>query len=528
MAATPWYQREVVLVLLVVLSVVGLAPFAPLFDVDEGAFTEATREMLSSGNWVSTYLNGEPRHDKPILIYWLQAVSATVLGFNEFALRLPSMLCAFGWVWLVWRFTRDNFSAAAASMTVWVMAAGWLTPIIFKAAIADALLNLLLSGSFFAIYRWYQRPSTQRLLIAGAFIGLAFLTKGPIAIVLPLGSAFIALAIMGQLVLFWRAALHPASWLTVLVIITPWHVASYFDQGTAFFEGFYLGHNLGRFGDTMEGHGGHVWYYLLMVPLILLPWIGWLPALVRQALSQLKARADFLRLYLLVWFLLTFTLFSFSSTQLPHYLLYGLTPIFILLGEQLAKSTEWPRWRMLPAVLLAMVFALFPLLIPHVNIKDGYLAATLELGYEFWAKWHFLFVGGMLAALAAWIWLIRKGDRRAPVMAGAGMLMLAVNYVALPVVSEAQQAPVRGAGLVAKGLPEDQSVVSWAIRMPSFSVYANRVVPDRQPQMGDVVFTRVNKRFKTEALFPDAEFEVLYKHGGVVLLEVLPAPSKKR
>jgi 4-amino-4-deoxy-L-arabinose transferase-like glycosyltransferase len=46
----------------------------PLFDVDEGAFSEATREMLESGDFGFTFLNGKPRFDKPILVYWLQAL----------------------------------------------------------------------------------------------------------------------------------------------------------------------------------------------------------------------------------------------------------------------------------------------------------------------------------------------------------------------------------------------------------------------------------------------------------------------
>ncbi len=41
---------------------------APLFDVDEGAFSAATWEMLQRGDYVTTYLNGEPRFDKPILV----------------------------------------------------------------------------------------------------------------------------------------------------------------------------------------------------------------------------------------------------------------------------------------------------------------------------------------------------------------------------------------------------------------------------------------------------------------------------
>jgi len=59
--------------------------FAPLgvvalFNLDEGAFGEATREMVASGNYLTTYLNGELRFDKPILIYWFQSLSVRFLG----------------------------------------------------------------------------------------------------------------------------------------------------------------------------------------------------------------------------------------------------------------------------------------------------------------------------------------------------------------------------------------------------------------------------------------------------------------
>ena len=56
---------------------------APLFDVDEGAFSEATREMFERGDFLFTYLNGAPRFDKPIFIYWLQALGYLVRNWEE-------------------------------------------------------------------------------------------------------------------------------------------------------------------------------------------------------------------------------------------------------------------------------------------------------------------------------------------------------------------------------------------------------------------------------------------------------------
>src|SRR5215813_5849508 len=95
---------------------------APLFDVDEGAFSQATLEMFERGDFLSTYLNGQPRYDKPILVYWLQAASVGLLGVNEFALRLPSALCASLWALLTYWFARRRFGANVALLAAGVMA----------------------------------------------------------------------------------------------------------------------------------------------------------------------------------------------------------------------------------------------------------------------------------------------------------------------------------------------------------------------------------------------------------------------
>ena len=88
----------------------------PLFDLDEGAFTEATREMLLRRDFISTWLNGVPRFDKPILIYWLQAASVSLFGQSEWAFRLPSALCATLWVLTVYAFIRKVRGEAAGLM----------------------------------------------------------------------------------------------------------------------------------------------------------------------------------------------------------------------------------------------------------------------------------------------------------------------------------------------------------------------------------------------------------------------------
>ena len=512
-----WYQRPVVLVLLSTISIVGLGFITPLFDLDEGAFTEATRELLESGNWVSTSLNGEPRHDKPILIYWLQAISVTLFGQFEGAWRLPSMLLSGIWLWLTYRFGRDFLSPRTGVLAVWVLASSWLATVIFKAAIADALLNTLLCWTLFTMYRYTQAPNDRTLVIAGLAMGLGFLAKGPVAVVLPLGTLLIAMSLQLRFREFLGICLKPAAWLTVLVVITPWHVASYLDQGWAFFEGFYLGHNLGRFSDTMESHGGSYSYYLLLLPVIVLPFIRWLPATLRHGWRTFVDRDQSLDLFLWCWFGLTFVIFSASSTQLPHYLLYGLTPFFLLLARQIDRQISVGKWWLLPGLMLATFFALFPLLLPWVNAPNHYLEATLALGTQVFAPWLGVVAValGLLAVMS--IWLARSNAIHG-ILVSAVAVVLSVNFVAMPVIAAAQQQPVKNAAEFALTNHPDREFVAWRIDMPSFSVYSDRIVPKAPPMEGQLVFTKRDKLDSLAQQVTDATVMPVFSDGGIVLV----------
>ena len=71
------------LLLVIAIAFVLNAGSLPLTDVDEGAFSEATREMMARGNLVSPTLNDAPRHDKPILSYWARAESGVWWGYGS-------------------------------------------------------------------------------------------------------------------------------------------------------------------------------------------------------------------------------------------------------------------------------------------------------------------------------------------------------------------------------------------------------------------------------------------------------------
>src|SRR5438067_7087386 len=196
---------------------------APLFDVDEGAFSQATLEMFQRGDFLSTYLNGEPRYDKPILIYWLQAASVALLGPSEWAFRLPSAVCATAWSWLTYLFARRHYGVDRALFAAVLLATSLGVYIIGRAATADALLNLLVAAAMFAAWLHLSTGERKWLYAAHAAIGLGVLAKGPIAIVVAFESTFLYSASRGALACLARAAFDWRRLSALLAIAVAWH-----------------------------------------------------------------------------------------------------------------------------------------------------------------------------------------------------------------------------------------------------------------------------------------------------------------
>ncbi len=254
----------------------------PLFDLDEGAFSEATREMLANSNCAATYLDGEPRYDKPILSYWFQALSVSLVDLSEFSLRLPSAIAASCWMLVCYRFACQQWNRTTALYTVLIMANTLWIVIIGKVAIADAWLNLFLTLTLLDMWRHWQNPGRSILLRVYLWMALGLLAKGPVAVLVPLLVSGIFYLVQGEWRRWLAAIFYLPGWALLLVILTPWLWLVYQDQGIGFFQGFLLDHNLKRFSDTREGHGGNIGYYLIALPLVLLPFSSALFTLLRN------------------------------------------------------------------------------------------------------------------------------------------------------------------------------------------------------------------------------------------------------
>jgi hypothetical protein len=256
--------------------------------------------------------------------------------------------------------------------------------LIGRAATADALLNLLLTLATLDLWRWAEamsqakaatpvvhklarslgrKPSGEaaiaKLFVSAAglpvdaprllrraalWIGLGLLAKGPVAILVPGAALVIWCLACGRWRLILDALRDPWAWAIMIAVAAPWYGYALARHGQAFIDGFFIKHNLARYGGALEGHGGGLAYYLVVLPLLLLPWSALLVPLIWRA-GRLWAEP--LPRFLLLWSAFVLVFFSFSGTKLPHYLLYGFSPVVLLCARWLTGLDDaLPRARL--------------------------------------------------------------------------------------------------------------------------------------------------------------------------------------
>ena len=510
----------------------------PLFDVDEGAFGEATREMLARGDYVSTWLNDRPRFDKPILTYWLQAASVRLSGLDEFALRLPSALAATAWMVAIYVFVRRVLGRDTARATAFIAATSAGVVVIGRGAIADALLNLFLALAMFDVYRALVDPRQRWHRRMFFWIGLGVLTKGPVALLVPGAASAVAFLLRGRGADWWRAVRDPVGWLILLAVAGPWYALEYARRGDAFLAGFFLHHNVERFLAPLQGHAGGPLYYVPALLVLVLPYTTLL-LITLPGLRRLRATP--LDTLLWCWFLFVLVFFTLAGTKLPHYLLYGATPLFILMARE-RHALRKRLLALLPALVLVGAVAALPYVLGHAapGARDAYVREALSRQGVFGPVWRaqsFALVAGVLL-LAAWPARPRTGATNAlttahavplldgsrgpadvdagawPRLAASALLASwALGSLLLPAAGELQQGPLKRAAQLARqaGWP----VRSWRIDAPSFSVYRAAVTPRADvPRPGDVILTR------SDALDGLGPVRVLFREGGVLLVRI--------
>lgn len=426
-----------------------------LFDWDEINFAECAREMIVSGDYLRMQIDFMPFYEKPPLFIWLQVLSMKLFGIGEYAARLPNALTGIATLLTLYYVGARARDKATGVWWVILYAATWLPHIYFKSGIIDPVFNYFIFLAFVQVWllKWGSNKGLHASL-AGLFIGLAVLTKGPVAIAVSgLSLVVFALSRLGLKGYKWKHFLVIA--FVSLLTMSLWFGAEIMQHGWTFFREF-IAYQAGLFGQNIADHE-EPWYYH---PIVLL--VGCFPASLflfqwgRRTDAEEGRTKDFSRwMWILFWVVLI--LFSIVKTKIVHYsslCYYPLTYIAAVHISQLAAGRERLRKAVqigliIIGSLLAVAILALPLvglykarLIPY--IQDEFAVANLQADVSW--HWSECLVGAMyLAGIWMCVVLMRRHFRKAMITLCAiqvVMIQVAVLHFTPKVEAYSQRAAI--------------------------------------------------------------------------------------
>ena len=407
-------RHQVILVLLCAVVYFTNLGGTHLWDEDEAHFGSTVAEMMSRGNYVVPYFNGEMSLHKPAFMYWVMIAGVQVFGNGEFALRVGSAIFSIGTVLLTYHAARMLFTPRAGFWSAAALATCLQFMLISRAAVADPelLFFCTLPIVIFIAARCRDRENASQDIRSAArgdtgiswvrwsmiygSMGLACLVKGPVGVVLPtavLGlfllfehadltsrqrvnqqSTWFKRSMVWLKDVFWPTTILRTTWamrpltalLMVGIIAAPWYIAVGLQTDGEWLRGFFLVHNVGRFSSTFESHDGGPLYYLVAICVGMFPWCIFNYQGLRLMVAGLGHDDHLRRAYLLLiaWITVWIAVFSISGTKLPHYVLPAYPAVAMFFGvfidrwlsRDVQYSRAWMRTSWISLIVVGIAF----------------------------------------------------------------------------------------------------------------------------------------------------------------------------
>lgn len=324
----------------------------PLLSHNEGRRLVVLREMMTNSSWLIPTMNGKVYLDKPPLFYWCGAVFGFLAhGTPEWVLRLPSGLSAMCLVWMLFFGLREHIGRWAALFAVLILVTSPYFTMLARLAEIEMLLTFCVFSSVLFYFKYIKHGRRSALYGAYAMMGLAFLTKGPVALLffLPPIAGFGLIernrhALKG--LVDWRG------WLLFAIIAFPWFI--YVDARLPGAPMIKVITN--EASDKIAGKKYEPFYfYLIILTKNLLPWIFvllWQPRVQFRKLSATAAGRYFGLAAVIP--LILFSLFMFKRDK---YILPMYPAAAVWLGMALAQGLEQVKQRRRSATVALTAFS---------------------------------------------------------------------------------------------------------------------------------------------------------------------------
>ncbi|EQA38675.1 dolichyl-phosphate-mannose-protein mannosyltransferase [Leptospira inadai serovar Lyme str. 10] len=410
------FSRKFVIWILLGLAILPILLTFPLdvIDIDSSQYAEISREMADSGDWFFIRDNGRRYLDKPILTFWSISSSFVLFGQNNFAFRLPAILLTLVSLWGIFTVTKLHSGSVKQ---------GWLAVLLYAlspglyAMVVDPKIDVYVTPYIILVFAFYYlgtRKNSAYYYAMYLAMGLGFVTKGPIAVVIP------GIGIGGD-ILFrrdWKRLLGMKLFPGVIIAALPpllWSIPLYLEFNTYGPYFFLWVQSFGRFYVKMYDQKFNPGFFYAnfgwAFGVFILPFLAYIlgkavPFLRRKGSllfssirGNLWREADFVPAF---WLFVFLFLISFSKYQLPQYI-YWCLPAAAVLGSgflmnlisrednALVRSGRILTW------ITCAIFVLAGILLPILSV-------TVDFGYIGWVLFY------VVVGVALWF-LSGKGER---------------------------------------------------------------------------------------------------------------------
>jgi 4-amino-4-deoxy-L-arabinose transferase-like glycosyltransferase len=189
-----------------------------------------------------------------------------------------------------------------------------------------------------------QRSPRKFVLLSALGLGLGFLMKGPVGLIIP------AIVIIPVLAIERRSiALTPSDivlgFLVMLAVSMPWYVLMWMRHGNEYLQSFFVGDNFERFATDRFNDPRPWWFYLPVLGGGLLPWAPLALVWLGPITLWLRRRRDVgtIDLRMILWALFPLVFYTLSVGKQPRYILPVLPPLALLLAAAIVERTQ--EWR---------------------------------------------------------------------------------------------------------------------------------------------------------------------------------------
>jgi hypothetical protein len=528
------------------LLVIGALLFFPflgqvhLFDWDEINFAESAREMLLTHNYHMVQINFEQFFEKPPLFIWLQSISMHYLGVNEYAARLPNAICGVITMLAVFNVGRYVFKSQFGVLWALMFACSILPHIYFKSGIIDPVFNLFIFlGLFFMFkvsvfnefehYKMRKRNKRWNLFLSALFIGLATLTKGPVAILLVVLTATTYFVVNhGKLKIEISEMI--TWWVIVFMVIVVWLSFESQQSGFTFVKEF-IKYQIRLFTTEDAGHGGPFFYHFIVLV------IGVFPASALIWDSFKKNAHDetdqtFFKRWMIYLLLVVLIVFSVVRTKIIHYSSLCYFPLTFLaayyLNYFIDGKVEWTWKQTLPlfAICVALVSVITggifliqrPDLITYY-VKDDFAKECLKVKV-YWSNNDIRFGIFYLVAMMTGLGLIQFKQRKWGVYTIIISSALFINTVMIFVVPRVEKYSQNALIEFMQSKSNEDCIIETAsFKSYAQYFYANRQTPsDKDASKQHYIVTKCTKVNEVLANYP--KLTELYRKNGWVFFKV--------